>query len=98
LAQISAHIYGKIGQVKTTVEIPDHLFRRAKSSAAQQGIPLKDFFTNAIRQHLQQKAAGPTTDKAWMRAFGGLRELHRETKRIDRVIADEFEGIDQDWR
>ena len=88
-----------MGEVKTTVEIPDHLFRRAKSSAAQQGIPLKDFFTDAIRQHLQQKAAGPTTDKAWMKAFGALRDLHRENRRIDRVIADEFERIDrEDWR
>jgi len=96
---ISAHIYGKMGEVKTTVEIPDHLFRRAKSSAAQQGIALKDFFTDAIRQHLHQKAAGPASDKAWMKAFGALRDLHRENKRIDRVIADEFERIDQeDWR
>jgi len=34
-----------------------------------------------------------------MRAFGALRDLHRENRRIDRVIADEFERIDQeDWR
>jgi hypothetical protein len=34
-----------------------------------------------------------------MKAFGGLRELHTETKRIDRVIAREFEQIDEEeWR
>jgi len=29
-----------------------------------------------------------------MRAFGGLRELHRETRRLDRVVAEEFDRID----
>jgi predicted HicB family RNase H-like nuclease len=31
--------------VKTTVEIPDSLFRQAKAMAAQQGTSLKDFLT-----------------------------------------------------
>jgi hypothetical protein len=33
--------------------------------------------------------------KPWMKAFGGLRDLHAETKRIDRVIAREFGRIDE---
>jgi hypothetical protein len=84
--------------MKTTVEIPDPLFRHAKAAAAQQGISLKEFFTEAVKNQLRKPGAAPT-DKPWMKAFGGLRELHRETKRLERVISAEFERIDEDeWR
>jgi hypothetical protein len=47
--------------------------------------------------HRREQEAPP--EKPWMKAFGGLRELHAETKRIDRVIASEFEQIDEKaWR
>jgi hypothetical protein len=82
--------------VKTTVEIPDRLFREAKAAAAQQGIPLKDLFTEALRERLRSKAGAAPR---WMQAFGGLRDLHRENKRLDRVIEREFGVIDEeDWR
>jgi hypothetical protein len=85
-----------MGVMKTTVEIPDSLFRQAKATAAQQGTSLKDFLTEAVREQLRRKAAVPNLDKPWMRAFGGLRDLHRETKRLDRVIQQEFERIDDE--
>lgn len=66
--------------------------------AAQQGLSLKDFFTQALSERLRRKAGGPE-EKPWMRAFGGLRELHSETKRLERLVAEEFERIDQEeWR
>ena len=93
------HFYGKMGTMKTTVEIPDSLFRQAKAAAAQQGISLKELFTEAVRKQLRRKAAGTSPAKPWMKAFGGLRGLHRETKRLERVIAQEFERIDEEeWR
>lgn len=58
-----------MGIVKTTVEIPDQLFREAKVAAA-------------LRERLRSK---PATAPRWMQAFGGLRDLHRETKRLRRV-------------
>jgi hypothetical protein len=85
--------------VKTTVEIPDGLFRQAKAAAAQQGIPLKDLFTGALREQLRRGATGGTPEKPWMRAFGGLRQFHRQNKRLERIIATEFERIDQEeWQ
>jgi hypothetical protein len=34
-----------------------------------------------------------------MSAFGGLRGLHKETQRINRVLEEEFERIEADeWR
>jgi hypothetical protein len=34
--------------MKTTLEIPDAVFRRAKSVAAARGIPLRAFVTEAV--------------------------------------------------
>ena len=82
--------------MKTTVEIPDSLFRQAKATAAQQGTSLKDFLTEAVREQLRRKAALASPNKPWMRAFGGLRDLHRESKRLERVIQLEFERIDEE--
>jgi hypothetical protein len=38
--------------MKTTLEIPDAVFRRAKSAAAERGIPLREFVTEAVRDKL----------------------------------------------
>ena len=81
------------------MELPDSLFRDAKAAAAQQGISLKEFFTRAIREQLHRKQGDTAGVRPWMKAFGGLRGLHRETKRIEQIIAAEFERIDEEeWR
>jgi hypothetical protein len=63
--------------VKTTVDIPDTLFRKAKATAAERGVSLKDLLTEAVREHLQRSTRDSSKDKlsapAWMSAFGGLR-------------------------
>ena len=85
--------------MKTTVEIPDPLFRQAKATAAQRGISLKDFFTEAVKAQLRSKAGRATPDKPWRKAFGGLRDIHRENQRVDRLISEEFERIEPEaWR
>ena len=69
--------------------ISDPLFRQAKAAAASQGISLKEFLTRAVREQLRH-AGGRGYEKPWMAAFGGLRDLHRETKRVERAIRAEF--------
>jgi predicted HicB family RNase H-like nuclease len=39
--------------MKTTLEIPDTVFRRAKSKAAEQGKPLRQFVTEAVEDKLK---------------------------------------------
>jgi hypothetical protein len=91
-------IYAKIGGVKTTVEIPDPLFRKAKAAAAHKGIPLKQFFTDALSEQLRRHIPGQAPEKPWMQAFGGLRQLQKENKRLERIIATEFESIElEEW-
>jgi hypothetical protein len=80
--------------VKTTLEIPDAIFRRAKSRAAEQGIPLRKFVTEAVEDKL--KTASATGQKPWMKHMGKLKDLRKETERINRVIKAAFEGIDSE--
>jgi hypothetical protein len=82
--------------VKTTLEIPDAVFRRAKSVAARRGIPLREFVTEAVKDKLAD--AGKTADKPWMAAFGKLRRLRKETARINRRIEEEFEQVEAEDR
>ena len=40
------------GYVKTTLEIPDDLFRKAKAAAALRGVKLRDFVAEALASQL----------------------------------------------
>jgi len=43
--------------MKTRLEIPDAVFRRAKSKAAAQGVPLRQFVTEAVEEKLKSDAS-----------------------------------------
>jgi hypothetical protein len=80
--------------MKTTLEIPDTIFRRAKSKAAEQGIPLRQFVTEAVKDKL--KTAPAVSQKPWMKHMGKLKDLHKETERINKVIEEAFEEVDSE--
>jgi hypothetical protein len=83
--------------MKTTLEIPDAIFRRAKSAAAQRGIALREFVTEAVKGKLAENAKA--AEKPWVKHMGKLRHLHRETERITRLIEEGSEKIDEEiWR
>jgi hypothetical protein len=42
--------------MRTTVEIPDHLLRRAKAAAALEGKSLRAFLTKAVKHELERSA------------------------------------------
>jgi hypothetical protein len=77
--------------MKTTLEIPDAVFRRAKSKAAERGIPLRQFVTEAVEDKLR---IGAHSGKPWMKHAGKLKHLRKETQRINRRIEEQFEQID----
>ena len=81
--------------MKTTLEIPDSIFRRAKSAAAQRGIPLRALISEALADKLRADEAG---SKPWMTTFGKLRHLRKQTARINRTIEEEFEQIEPEDR
>ena len=88
-----------MGRVKTTLEIPDLLFRRAKSSAAQRGVPLKQLVAEALREKLAHDSSGrPSAEPQWLAGFGKLRHLRRETGRIQARIDGTFETVEPEDR
>ena len=82
--------------MKTTLEIPDAVFRRAKSAAAQRGIPLREFVTQAVQDKLANSAKAAA--QPWMAGFGKLRHLRKETARISRLIEEQFEQVEAEDR
>lgn len=81
--------------MKTTLEIPDPVFRKAKSAAAARGIPFREFVTEAVKE----KLAPGTGEKPWVKLMGKLKRLHKETVRINRMIEEDCEKIDPEiWR
>ncbi len=82
--------------MKTTLEIPDPIFRRAKSVAAERGIPFRQFVTEAVQDKLKTPAR--SAEKPWMKTFGKLRHLRKETARINRIIDEEFDQIEAEDR
>jgi hypothetical protein len=81
--------------MKTTLEIPDAIFRRAKSLAAERGIPFRALVSEAVADKLRAENG---RHKPWMAAFGRLRHLRRATARINRRIEREFEQIEPEDR
>lgn len=83
--------------MKTTLEIPDAIFRRAKSAAAERGIPLREFVTQAVKEKLATSLK--SGEKPWVKYMGKLKHLHKETERINRLIEEDSETIDPEmWR
>jgi hypothetical protein len=86
--------------MKTTIELPETLFRRAKSMAAHEGVTLKQLLTEALESRLDARTNlrnGKARPK-WMRAYGALRHLRHERKAIERAIESEFEKIEPEDR
>jgi hypothetical protein len=85
--------------MKTTIEIPDRLFRTAKSRAAERGQTLKQLVAEALQEKLSPKSGqAPPDEPEWMQGFGGLRRLHGETLRIQASIDETFEVIEPEDR
>jgi hypothetical protein len=76
--------------MKTTLEIPDFLFRRAKSVAAERGIPLRQLVTEAVQEKLKVSSG----DKPWMKHIGKLKHLHKERPRVEKRVEEAFEQVD----
>ena len=85
--------------MKTTLEFPDPLFRKAKATAAERGQSLKDFVTEALREKLASSSQGAQAgEPGWMLGFGKLKRLHRETLRVQSRVDQEFETIEPEDR
>ncbi len=84
--------------MKTTIELPDALFRSAKAHAAQEGVSLRIFFERAVSSELHQKTR-PEPDPAWRRSFGRLKDIKAATREVQQIVDREFSSIEADaWK
>ena len=82
--------------MKTTIEVPDELFRQTKATAALRGESLKEFVTAALRAQLERQAPGGSTRSGWRSVYG---EADREeVEEIDALVAEEFGRVEpEEW-
>lgn len=92
------HKYANMGNVKTTLEIPDPLFRKVKSRAAERGQTLKDFVVEALQARLAGSTGGPAGQPPWMAGFGKLKRLRAETARIQSLIDADLDALEPEDR
>ena len=85
--------------VKTTLEIPEPLFRQLKISAAKQGKTIRAVVNEALIEKFSRSQHGVEDVPAWRVAFGGLRQLREETDKINQDVAAEFSRVNAgDWK
>ena len=83
--------------MKTTIEIPDELFKKTKATAALRGESLREFITEALETRLASTNRPATQRSGWRSVFG-LAEL-KTVERIDAIVAAELEQVDSsEWR
>jgi hypothetical protein len=51
--------------MKTTIDLPDVLFREAKIHAAEQGITLKEIVVNAVQAYVNDSKAKPKKQNSY---------------------------------
>lgn len=85
--------------MKTTLNLPDPLFRKAKATAAERGQSLKEFVAEALQDKLERREGRSAPGEPnWMQGFGKLKRLHKETVRVQSAVDEEFEVIEPEDR
>ena len=70
--------------MKTTIELPDELLRRAKAAAAPRGESMKELLTRALRDHLD---GPPPGREGWRQVYGKARP--DQVAEVDAAVADD---------
>lgn len=78
--------------MKTTVEIPDKLYRQLKSTAAANGQTIKAFLVDAVQDKLSRDRAPRQEAAGWRAVFGKANKKDMEA--FQKVIDEEFSRID----
>jgi hypothetical protein len=83
--------------MKTTVELPDRLYRQIKARAAMRGQTVKAFFLDAVRDKLAADRTAGSRTTGWRAVFG--KATSGDIQDLDRILTEEFEQVDpEDWR
>jgi hypothetical protein len=83
-----------MGGVKTTIELPDDLFRNAKATAARRGTALKQFVQEALQEKLEREKDSGGTQLAGSWPVPPPDVPIEELRRIHAIIEADSELID----
>jgi hypothetical protein len=73
--------------VKTTLDIPDDLYRETKALAALSGRTVKDLVTEMLRERIERERLS-TGPRGWRSVFGKVAPAN--TRRVQAIIDDEL--------
>jgi hypothetical protein len=83
--------------VKTTIDIPDELFRKAKATAALNGESLRELVCDALETRLAS-APPPRASRSGWRSVFGLADA-KAVARVDQLLEADLERVDlSEWR
>ncbi len=84
--------------MKTTIELPDQLLKRAKRFAALRNRTFKDLMIEALRRIVAEAEQSPL-EPEWRRCFGRFRGSQDETREIQSIIERDLSIVDlNDWK
>jgi hypothetical protein len=78
--------------MKTTIDLPDPLFREAKATAAANGQTLKSFITDSVRQRLNEQ------ESDWRAVLKNLPRVDKETADEIMQSVDDYDAIDLEFQ
>jgi hypothetical protein len=82
--------------MKTTLEIPDDLYRQVKALAALNGRTIRDLVNHLLRKTVEDQRA-LSGERGWRSVFA--KAPPAQVARVQSVIADELSRVDlDDWR
>jgi len=83
--------------MKTTLEIPDPLYREIKAHAAARGQTVKVFVNEAVEEKLGREKPKAGAQRGWRSVFG--RASTKSVQQAQEAIDSEFSRIDpEDWQ
>ncbi len=81
--------------MKTTLEIPDDVYRQIKALAALEGRSVRDLVNTLLRKRLEEKRSA-IEEPGWRSVFG--KATVGDIARVQATIDDEFSRIDpEQW-
>jgi hypothetical protein len=88
--------------MRTTIDLPNSTFEQAQALAEAQGITVEQLLARTIEEKLRDRSQPPEgIEPQWLRlagAFGKTPADRLETRRIQKVIDEEFERIEPEDR
>lgn len=83
--------------MKTTLDLPDRLYRQIKARAALRGQTVRAFFLDAVRDKLAADRNAAARQSGWRAVFG--KASAGDVEEVQQILDAEFDQIDpEDWK